>query len=487
MKRFYFLISLMLCASVLSCQKDSVETDTADDEEAKKEAEYQARLKANRYVMKQYHDQLFSYYFWYDDVLSAVNKLDYQSFTTVDKYFDATLHSSDRWSWMADADYYISMITGVSEKSYGVSLSQPIDHYNDYSIIVSMIYPESPLAKHGVSRGWKLTHLGGVPVMDIVADNRFNREWSKDNQEMTFVDLNGETHTFVESPAESLNENPCLISKVFGPEDFPGLTKKVGYLHYTSFVAQFNNCIDSIMQSFHDEGVGEMIVDLRYNGGGDVSALNVLAGYLAPKSANGQVLQRTIHNTALSFYDKKEMIAVPEKSLELDRLFVIISESSASSSECLINGLRPYMEVNLVGRQSYGKPNGMYVLLYPCSDEDYERYEKDDYSKLLYIFLPIAFFNKNSLNQSIPNDGFVPDNDRPDDLYHDFGVDEDNIRACLEKIVNGEYPELPKPMYVSSRSVVGSYVLPSPMDDNPFYGNILKPMPKELRKRFNNE
>ena len=73
------------------------------------------------------------------------------------------------------------------------------------------------------------------------------------------------------------------------------------------------------------------------------------------------------------------------------------------------------------------------------------------------------------------------------DDFNDFGVDEDNIRACLEKIVNGEYPELPKPMYVSSRSVVGSYVLPSPMDDNPFYGNILKPMPKELRKRFNNE
>lgn len=487
MKKIYFLLSVLLCASVLSCQKDPVEKDEPADNPSQEEEELQKKLQANRYVMKQYHDQLLPYYFWYDDVISTVNKLDYQSFSTVSQYFDATLHESDRWSWMADADYYISMTTGVAEKTYGATLLQPIDYYNDYSIYVAMIYPESPLARHGVTRGWKLTHLGGVPVMDLVRDNKYAKEWAKANQELTFKDLEDSVHTFVESPADALNENPCLVSKIFGPDDYPGLTGKVGYFHYTSFVAQFNGCIDSIMLSFHDAGVNEMIVDLRYNGGGDVTALNTLAGYLAPKSADGKVLQKTIHNTALSFNDSKEVLKVQENSLTLDRLFVIISENSASSSECLINGLRPYMDVNLVGRQSHGKPNGMYVLLYPCSDADYARYDRGDYSKLLYMFLPIAFFNKNSLNESIPNDGFVPDNDRPDDLYHDFGVEEDNIRACLEMIVNGSYPTLPERRYYApTRSSVEGCVLANPNKENPLYGNIIKPVPDEIRRKFQN-
>lgn len=482
MKNLHFLLSFVLLISVISCHKDSIEIGKGNDDPSG--ADTLPVLNEDQLVMKDYHDELFPIYYWYDDVAEIVDMFDYKLFSTVSSYFESTLYGSDRWSWMADKDYYISMTTRVMPDTYGADLLQPIDYYNDYSIVVSMIYPESPLARHGVTRGWKLTHLGGTEVMDLVGQGTFEKEWNKPQQSFTFVDLNDSIHTFVESPAQYLNENPCLIAKVFGPDDYPGLTCKVGYLLYSSFAFNYNAYLDSIMQSFHDAGVEEMIVDLRYNGGGDLAALDVLASYLAPKSADGKVLQSTVHNRILSSMDMDSdvLLSVSEKSLDIDRLFVIISDQTASSSECLINGLRPYMEVNLVGRQSYGKPNGMYVLLYPCSDADYERYDMDDYTNLKYMFLPIAFYNMNSLQQFIPEEGFEPDNDRPDDLYHDFGVDEDNIRACLEKIVNGQYPELPSKRKHSTRSAVDGYVLPEMNGRNPLYGNSTRPVPEELRK-----
>lgn len=483
MKIARILLLLLSGSMVLSCQKDAVETDNGKDVDPIGNTDTLPDPDSEQFVMKEYHEQLFPIYYWYDDVYKMVNSLDYWSFSDVGSYFEATLYESDYWSWMSNAEYYVSMTTRVVSNTYGATLLQPIDYYDDYSIIVSMIYPESPLAKHGVTRGWKLTHLGGTDVMDLVRKGTFEKEWNKSQQTLTFVDLNDSVHTFVESPAQYLKENPCLISRVFGPDDYPGLACKVGYLHYSSFASKYDGYLDSIMQTFHDEGVKEMIVDLRYNSGGDMSSLNVLASYLAPKSADNQILQRTVHNSIFSSWDSDEMLSVSAKSLDLDRLFVIISDQSASSSECLINDLIPYMEIDLVGRQSYGKPNGMYVLLYPCSNEDYERYRRDDYDALQYMFLPIAFYNRNAYNQSIPDDGFTPGNDRPDDLYHDFGVEEDNIRACLEKIVNGRYPELPavKKRH-QTRSVVDGYVLPATAGKNPFKENSIKPMPEELRQ-----
>ena len=62
---------------------------------------------------------------------------------------------------------------------------------------------------------------------------------------------------------------------------------------------------------------------------------------------------------------------------------------------------------------------------------------------MVWAFLPIAFFNQNSRGESIPWSGFVPDNYRPDDLYHDFGVEESDINACLTHIVSGSWPAIP--------------------------------------------
>ena len=210
----------------------------------------------------------------------------------------------------------------------------------------------------------------------------------------------------------------------------------------------------------------------------------MLVSYLAPDSADRKVYRKTIHNRLLTQFNSADTIHRQPNSLNLDDLYVICGEGSASASEVTVNGLSPYLNVHLVGDTTYGKPNGMYVLMYPGEDADYERYEAGDFSKLKLVYLPIAFFSKNSEDESIPYNGFIPDNYRPDDLRHDFGVTEDNIRACLEHIVSGSYPEIPRLYGAQRRSAISDKGLRIPDDlrTSPLYGRTLLPAPKELRK-----
>ena len=182
-------------------------------------------------------------------------------------------------------------------------------------------------------------------------------------------------------------------------------------------------------------------------------------------------------------YDSNDSIHRQPNSLDLDALYVIGGGGTASASEVTINGLKPYMDLYLVGDTTYGKPNGMYVLLYPGEDEDYAKYNKGDYSSLKLVYLPIAFFSKNSLYESIPYNGFIPDNYRADDLRHDFGVEEDNIKACLEHIVSGGFPALPGYFSAPTRAASESrYLLPTDDENDPLHGYTVLPVPDEMRK-----
>ena len=478
-------ISLVICPmfTLNSCSKDEIET-IEDEQVDPKEAEIQKILSANHFYMKKYYEDYFPYYFWYDDVYNKVSKFKYENYSTINEYFHATLFKDDRWSWMMTAQEYLEGETGEQTGTYGLSLGQEVEYYKDYDIKVRFIYPGSPLEEHGVTRGWTLTHLDSVPVMQYVASGKFEKALYKNNQLFTFKDTEGNSHTFRSSPSKSLFTRSSLRTQVFQPGDYPGLTEPVGYFLYMSFKAGFLSDIDSAFAVFKDAGVRKVILDLRYNGGGDGRASDLLVSYLAPDSADRKVYRKTIHNRLLTQFNIADTIHRQPNSLNLDDLYVICGEGSASASEVTVNGLSPYLNVHLVGDTTYGKPNGMYVLMYPGEDADYERYEAGDFSKLKLVYLPIAFFSKNSEDESIPYNGFIPDNYRPDDLRHDFGVTEDNIRACLEHIVSGSYPEIPRLYGAQRRSAISDKGLRIPDDlrTSPLYGRTLLPAPKELRK-----
>ena len=441
-----FAALLALSGLAASCN------DPLEDEEQKKIAA-DPDYAAKSFLRQQYMD---IYYYWRDDVIdrnAALKPYDYDIYD----FFDAMLYRGDRWSWMCDKEYYISDETGVVSGTWGVSLGQAYEYYGDYNIRVRYIWPASPLERFGVTRGAWLTHINGVSVAADGAGftneklKYFQDNFYKPTQTFTFRLKDGRDTTFTATMASALSTRSSLAVKLFYPDDFPGLTEPVGYFLYMGFKANFLDDITSAMSLFHNAGVRKLIVDLRYNGGGDSRASQLLTDCLAPRSAVGKPYVVRKHNSYLAKLDKSftdaentDYIGSNENSLDLDGLYFITGEGSASASEMVMNGLKPYLgdRLQMVGDTTYGKPNGMYVLMYPGAESDYEAYLEGDFSKLQWVFLPISFFNQNSLGQAIPTSGFIPDNYRPDDLFHDFGVEEESIRACLTHIVSGSYPAL---------------------------------------------
>jgi len=491
-KTHFFAVALAVATAasvIVACDTDiDNPSGKKTDDDKKVVVDTSADAKAKLFLRSEYMNQ---YYYWADSVKANNLKLVPANYD-IYKFFDAMLFPRDRWSWMCDAEYYIGTESGVVTGTYGASLVQPLEYHRDYDIHVAYVYPGSPFANNGVKRGWTLTHIQGYPTMTLINEGTFNSKFNASPQKFTFTDLEGVEHTFTCEAATELSTRSSLVTKIFTEDDFPGLKEPVGYFHYLGFKANFLSDITEAMETFRAAGVKTLILDLRYNGGGDSRASHLLVNYLAPATAKGKEYVRRTHNKYLASEDEGEYVGTPvtdpvtNKSIEaqsigLEHLYAITGKGSASASEMCINCLRPLMDVKMVGDTTYGKPNGMYVLMYPGTNADYKKYNAGDYSKLQWVFLPICYYNMNCKGEQIPDDGFVPDNYRPDDLYHDFDANEDNIRACLTHIVTGSYPALPASHGYTTRSGSRTKLKGlDPVESDPHYG-LYTVMPKFVK------
>ncbi|MBO6068293.1 MAG: hypothetical protein J6P50_03655 [Bacteroidales bacterium] len=454
--------------------------------------------------VKQYiHSAMDYYYYWNTELPKNVR---YTGRESIEDFFESMLVRRDRWSWMETGEEYAADEQGTAYGTYGASLGQPLEYYKDYDVKVRYVQPGSPFDKAGVKRGWTIAFINGKSKDELVNSGQFSNVFynppTSRPQTFVFIDLEGKAREMDITAATVLNSRPGLITRIFDSEDWPGLNEKVGYFNYLGFQAgrDINGkpMIDDIKESmaqFRAAGVKKLILDLRYNGGGDSRASDTLINYLAPASAVGQVYVTRTHNSNLRKYDKSYSVtrikdaAGNDLSLNLDRLYIITGPGTASASEMTLNGLKTMMDVQQVGDTTYGKPNGMYVLLYPDDKKYQNEYDNEIYTHLEYAFLPICFYNCNGAGQNIPDDGLKPVAGlRPDDLYHDFGPQEDNIAACLYHVVNGSYPALPDPRSVVSHNATKSGVkmrdarLPEE-DRDPNYG-VFKDNSFEIQQLF---
>lgn len=358
---------------------------------------------------------------------------DYMSYDDIYKFFDASLVKQDRWSWMTDGETYMAEETGVYT-SYGASLGQAIEYYKDYTVYIRYVYKDSPFDKAGITRGWAIKKINGVAVETLIANNTFNTEFNKDGNTFTFKDTNGKERE-IKISQSTIQATSVLLSKVFDKADYSWLDQPVGYINYLTFNQNMLDEVKAAVAKVKQSGAKHLILDLRYNGGGSLKASALLASLIANKGCDGKVLVKTKHNSKYSSWDNEKgataNIERTPESLDLDDLYVISGKGTASASEIIINGLKPLMNVIQVGQTTYGKPNGMYVLQYP------EKVKMPE-----YVFLPICFYSVNSLGQGDYDNGLLPDNYRADLPNTDWNNDE-IIVACLKKIANGSFPELP--------------------------------------------
>ena len=167
--------------------------------------------------------------------------------------------------------------------------------------------------------------------------------------------------------------------------------RKVGYLHFRNFVRPSIAALDQAFETLKQSGVTELVLDLRYNGGGLVDVAVHLASLIGGSLTSGQVLAVYDHNDKNQRYNETLRFENPSQALNLDRLVVITTRATASASELIVNSLRPYIPVATIGETTYGKPVGQYGVPF-CTK----------------VLAPVAFSLKNASGEGDYFDGLAP-------------------------------------------------------------------------------
>jgi C-terminal processing protease CtpA/Prc len=189
-----------------------------------------------------------------------------------------------------------------------------------------------------------------------------------------------------------------------------------GHLVFDQFITPSNQELQDAFTYFSQNNIKDLIVDLRYNGGGNLNVLANMASYVAGAAQfNKPFLTLTFNdkNTSSNGTYTFSSVSAP---LSLSKVIVITTRGTASASEDFINGLKPVLDIRTIGDTTNGKPVGMLGFPYQTS----------------YMFFPITFSLVNSAGQGDFYQGFAPDKYVPDDITHDWY---DRNEACLKEAI----------------------------------------------------
>lgn len=387
-------------------------------------------------------------YLW-QDVIPAYDQFNprqYKGTTELEsaqKEMDAIrkLQPLDRFSFVTTQDVSDGLQTGEDKdfgffiKAASIDKVEPIDSIYWF---VTYAYSQSTAGQAGVQRGWYINKINGTqigydqPSVDILNNVFFGTptsasfEFKKPDQTTTTATLSKTGFT----------ANSVLYKTVLDAG-----SKKVGYLVFNQFFGQPSR--DELAQAFGDfqgQGIDELVVDLRYNPGGSVETEDTLSNFIAPLAADNQTMYKYIFNSTLQnnqhqlirqklgygdIFSSTANTVTFEKAgnLNLPRVFFIVTGNTASASELLINNLRPYMEVKLIGDTTYGKPVGFF----PIPIYNYDIY-------------PISFKTVNSAGNADYYSGFAPDKVIADGVNKNWGdVSEPSLAAALQYISTGSF------------------------------------------------
>jgi carboxyl-terminal processing protease len=281
------------------------------------------------------------------------------------------------------------------------------------------VYPQSPAYDAGLRRGYRVLAINGVSVEDLIAQGELGGAFGPSeigvHTVVRFRDLAG-----VEGEA-SMIKRLVTIPTVSDTRVLDVDGKKVGYLVFRNFVTPSNAALTTAFSQLRAQGASELVLDLRYNGGGLVSVAQNLGGLIGGTATAGQTFVHFVHNDKNSFRDTTYLFPALAASLNLSRVVVIATHASASASELVINSLRPFMPVTVVGDATYGKPVGQYGFRF-CA-------------KVLY---PVAFSGKNAREEGDYFGGIPADCRAADDLEHTLGdAAEASLAESLQFLATG--------------------------------------------------
>lgn len=390
------------------------------------------------------------------------------NYETPETLFDYLLSSQDRFSNLY-SDY-----TLIENALSGITLSNGMEfglvYYPDNSGnvfgYVRYVLPNTDAQSQGLVRGDIFTTIDGQQLNennynDLLAPNTYTIGLATyDGADFT---LTGETALLNKT---QYNENP-----VYKAETLTVNGNKIGYLMYNGFIKDYDTELNNAFAQFKADGVSNLVLDLRYNGGGSVETATDLASMITGQF-NGQVFYQEFWNedrqadyAENGLFDSTISNGSSISSLNLSQVYIITTRRSASASELVLNGLKPYIDAVQVGDTTTGKFQASF-LLYDAPAPQFSRSEANP--NHTYAMLPLVFKTANAAGNTDFTEGLFPQIPLQENYFNLGQLGDENeplLAAALFEIAGRPMPSNKGVQYLKEFSDSNA--------DSPIYGKMI--------------
>jgi carboxyl-terminal processing protease len=343
----------------------------------------------------------------------------------------------DRFSWIVSDYLALEQMLQGTTKNNGVDYELRYKTVNSEAIFgwVRYILPNSDASNKDIRRGDIFYGINGTPLTvsnykTLLKNDSYTLNLA--NYDNGSITPNGRSVTLTKT---TLSENPILINSVLNSG-----THKIGYLMYNGFYADYDKKLNDVFGSLKSAGITDLVLDLRYNSGGSVSTATYLASMITGQFKN-QIFANQQWNSKINpifeaqnpeylknkFTDNIDN--TPINSLNLTKIYILTSKSSASASELVINGLRPYINVIQIGDITTGKNVGS-VTLY--DSKYFGNQNRNPNHK--YAMQPIVLKLANAVGFGDYSRGLIPNYELKEDMGN-LGVLGNDTEALLSTAI----------------------------------------------------
>ena len=376
---------------------------------------------------------------WYLFPETLPASLDPTPYPSVGAYVDALTATAREQR----RDRYFTYVTSIAEENAfynsGASAGFGIRLSTDGAarrVFVSEAFEGAPGLRAGIDRGTEILAIGEAgasprTVSDIIAaegvdgvTNALGPTTAGTTRVLRVTDAGGQRDLTV----TKANFNITPVSPRYGARVIDDSGRKIGYLNLRTFITTADNQLRTAFATFKTAGVRDIVIDLRYNGGGLIDTAEVFGDLLAAARSTSDVQSYTAYRSSKSAENRTRLYKREPSAVTPMRLAFIGTGATASASELVINQALPYYGANvaLVGANTYGKPVGQIAI---------DRASCDDRLRV------IAFATQNAARQGDYYDGLatkVPQTcAAADDTSHALGDPAEASLAAAIGFLNG--------------------------------------------------
>ncbi|MEG0948308.1 MAG: S41 family peptidase [Bacteroidales bacterium] len=356
MKPALIPLYLLFLLIITACEKenDSLENSSSD---------------VNSWI----YSEMKNNYLWLDEIkeLNSYNNSD-----SPETFFNSLISENEKKKRNGQTYWYSYMekrtaLTKVSEypkETYGIEYVFYVIRDGIYFARVLYVLPGSPADKAGVCRGMWIKKVNGQSLTKVNRELLARGNGIKlDVYEGRYDTTDDITQQIQVGPQVSMYEHPILKDTVLLGND----GTKIGYMIYNQFTTgptgfddkTYNQEMIALFAKFKAAGVREFILDLRYNPGGYLDCALLLSSCLVKASGINKVFCIVDYNPKSALqsktYNYKDM---GNSNLNLDKIYILTGEWTASASEAVINGLKPMMDIVQIGDTTEGKNLGSIAI-----------------------------------------------------------------------------------------------------------------------------